>query len=102
MHLKALRYLNLSGMLALFISLVNVQPKKKGLFSFLGRSKKDDSALEFTKFLCSNNIELSRDNYLPFYVVYAYLTSKRFSDQAHNEHTWEMRFETIFSIMGLI
>jgi|LGVF01.2.fsa_nt_gb hypothetical protein len=69
---------------------------------FLGRSKKDDSALEFTQFLCSNNIELSRDNYLPFYVVYAYLTSKRFSDRAHNEHTCEMRFETIFSIMGLI
>lgn len=79
-HIEALRTLSRSGKLAPVIYPGNVKYKKKALFSFLSRSKRDDSALKFIEFLFRNGIKLTRDNYLPFFVVYAYLTSKRFSE----------------------
>ncbi len=77
-HVKALRDLNQSGKIAPVVYPGNVQRKRKALFSFLRKSENDDSALEFLEFLFDNNIPLTRDNYMPFFVVYAYLTSKRF------------------------
>jgi GT-D fold-like domain len=77
-HVKALRDLNQSGKIAPVVYPGNVQRKRKTLFSFLRKSENDDSALEFLEFLFDNNIPLTRDNYMPFFVVYAYLTSKRF------------------------
>ena len=78
-HLKALRYLNRSGKIAPVVYPGNIQRKKKALFSFLHKSENDDSALEFLEFLFNNDIPLTKDNYMPFFVVYAYLTSKRFN-----------------------
>ncbi len=79
MHIEALRALNRSGKLALLIYPGNIQHKKKGFFSFIHKLESDDSALKFLEFLFYNKIKLVRNNYLPFYVVYAYLTSKQFS-----------------------
>ena len=77
-HVKSLDYLDRMGKLAPLIFPGNVLHKKRALFSLFSKSKGDNSALRFVEFLFDNSVELSRDNYLPFYVVYAYLTSKRF------------------------
>lgn len=80
LHLEALRVLGRSGKLAPLIFPANVQHKKKTFFSFLRRLKNDHSALEFLEFLLENQVALMRENYVPFYVVYAYLTSRSFCE----------------------
>ena len=77
-HVKSLGYLRHMGKLAPLIFPGNVLHKKKTLFSLFSKPKGDNSALKFIEFLWDNSIDLSKDNYVPFYVVYAYLTSKRF------------------------
>jgi hypothetical protein len=78
-HVKALKLLERNGKYAPLIFPGNVRPKKKRLFSFLPKNKGDDSALLFLKFLHEHKINITRENYLPFFVVYAYLTSEKFS-----------------------
>lgn len=85
-HIEALRLLNRSGKLAPLIFPGNVQLKRKSFFSFFIKSNVDDSALRFMDFLLSNRIELTRNNYIPFYVVYAYLVSDQFRKRM-NEKT---------------
>jgi hypothetical protein len=84
-HIDALKLLNRSGKLAPLIFPGNVQPKRKTFFSFLIKSKIDDSALRFMDFLMNNKIELTRSNYIPFYVVYAYLASDQFRKMMHEK-----------------
>lgn len=79
-HIEALEILSRSGRLAALIYPGNVHLKKKGLFSFFCKPKGDNSALKFIDFLYDHNIELTNENYLPFYVVYAYLTSEAFGN----------------------
>nr|NQU91006.1 hypothetical protein [Bacteroidota bacterium] len=79
-HIKALKILAESGKLASLIFPENVRQKKKGLFSFFSKSREDNSALKFIDFLYDHNIELTNKNYLPFYVVYGYLTSEDFGN----------------------
>lgn len=81
-HIKVLKGLNRSGKIAPVIYPGNIQHRKKVLFPFFLKSKVNDSAIKFLDFLFDNQIYLSRDNYLPFFVVYAYLTSKRFLEIA--------------------
>ncbi len=78
-HIEALKLLNRIGKLAPLIYPGNVQHKARSLLPFLGKSKIDSRALRFTDFLYLNGISLTKNNYVPFYVVYAYLTSKLFS-----------------------
>jgi hypothetical protein len=78
-HVKALNLLEHGGKYAPLIFPGNVQPKKKHLFSFLHKKESDDSALMFLEFLKKHNISITHQNYIPFFVVYAYLTSERFS-----------------------
>lgn len=78
-HIEALRYLHQNGKLAPVIFPGNVRPKKKTLFSFFRKSESDDSAVCFLEFLHDRNILLEPYNYIPFFVVYAYLTSAIFS-----------------------
>lgn len=80
MHIEALKILSVSGKFASLIYPGNVRQEKKGLFSFFRKSKRDDSALKFIDFLYDHAIELTDKNYVPFYVVYAYLTSKAFGN----------------------
>ncbi len=79
LHIEALKVLAESGKITPLIYPGNTQHEKKGFFSFLRKPKGDNSASKFVDFLFNNNIELNRDSYLPFYVVYAYLTSKSFA-----------------------
>lgn len=85
-HIEALRILAQSGMLAPLIFPGNTQPGKESFFSFGQKSKIDSSGIKFIDFLCSHGIELNRNNYIPFYVVYAYLTSEHFARLAHNKN----------------
>jgi hypothetical protein len=78
-HLEALAVLSQIGKLAPLIYPGNVQRQRKGFFSFVYRRKDDKSALEFVEFLNDNKIAMTGENYLPFYVIYAYLTSSQFS-----------------------
>ena len=79
LHLDALKYLCESGRLAPLINHRNTDTIKKRVMSFFGRPKSNDSASKFIELLFDHNMALSGENYLPFYVVYAYLTSKKFS-----------------------
>ncbi|OPY90137.1 MAG: hypothetical protein A4E73_02641 [Syntrophaceae bacterium PtaU1.Bin231] len=77
-HLEAMRTLARRGRIAPLVFPGNTRKKARGLFSFLRKSH-DDSALGFLAFLAANGIELTGDNYVPFYAVYAYLASGRFA-----------------------
>ncbi|MFZ5994744.1 MAG: hypothetical protein ACOYU4_07145 [Thermodesulfobacteriota bacterium] len=78
-HLEALNTLAGLGKFAPLIFPGNMHQEAKGFFSFLRKSKQGGSASTFVNFLYQNHIELTGDNYLPFYVVYAYLTSEDFA-----------------------
>ena len=73
LHIGALKKLARIGKLAPLVF-----PGNKGLFSLLRSSKKNSSASTFMEFLFDNGIEMTADNYMPFYVIYAYLTSEDF------------------------
>lgn len=77
-HIDAFTQLAASGKIAPLIYPGNVRRKHKGILRFFRRTKGDDTALQFIDFLYDNGIELREDNYIPFYIVYAYLTSKYF------------------------
>jgi len=78
-HVDTLRHLIRTGKIAPLIFPGNIRPEKKKPFLFFQRSRQSVSATEFLEFLYQNQILLSRDNYIPFYVVYAYLTSEPFA-----------------------
>ncbi len=78
-HLEAMKILARSGKLAPLIFPGNTETGKGGFISFLSRWKKDSSAVSFLDFLCRNDIRLTGDNYIPFYVIYAYLVSESFA-----------------------
>ncbi|MFH1756989.1 MAG: hypothetical protein ABH969_02975 [Pseudomonadota bacterium] len=78
-HIEALRFLSQTGMFASLVFPGNTQGEDKKFFSFWRRAKIDSSAITFLEFLFSQDIELEQNNYLPFYVVYAYLTSELFA-----------------------
>jgi hypothetical protein len=77
-HIAALKILAASGKLAPLIFPGNITRKAKGLFNLFRRSRVESSASTFMNFLFGKRIELTADNYMPFYVVYAYLTSEDF------------------------
>lgn len=79
-HIEALKILAESGKIAPLIYPGNVRQKKNGVFSLFRGSKGDGSALKFIEFLLNHNIELTNKNYIPFYIVYAYLTSNDFGN----------------------
>ena len=79
-HVAALRELTQKGLLAPLIFPGNTQKEsRKSFLSLLHRTRIDNSAIFFLQFLHENSISLTKDNYLPFYVVYAYLVSSQFS-----------------------
>jgi hypothetical protein len=80
LHIAAFRSLSESGKLAPLVFPGNVarQPKR-GLFAFLRRSGEEGVAVSFLNFLRDNGIRLTDANYVPFYAVYAYLTSEAFA-----------------------
>lgn len=77
-HIEAISKTAQRGQLAPLVFPGNTAPKQEGLLSFLKRKKSDSSAVVFLDFLKGNGIRLTGENYIPFYVVYAYLTSAGF------------------------
>ena len=78
LHVEAIAYVALRGLLAPLVFPGNSHKKEAGIFSFL-RKKPDTGATDFLNLLNQNNIRLTADNYLPFYALYAYLTSDLFA-----------------------
>ena len=78
-HRDALQYLSVTGIMTPLIFPGNIGRKAKGFFSFLGKFRTPSSAETFLTFLSESPIELNSHNYLPFYVVYAWLTSAVFA-----------------------
>jgi hypothetical protein len=78
-HIEAMRSLARRGRIASLVFPGNTREKERGIFSFLRKSKNDDSAIGFLDFLAANGIELTGGNYIPFYAVYAYLVTDRFA-----------------------
>jgi hypothetical protein len=78
LHIAAMRYLATNGVLAPLVYPGNSYSPVGGLFSFL-RRRKDSSGIDFLDFLNTAAITLNSFNYMPFYVVYAFLTSPEFA-----------------------
>nr|WP_321399781.1 hypothetical protein [uncultured Desulfobacter sp.] len=78
-HAEYLRFLSQNGIVAPLIHPGNSNPPRKFLFIW---EKKEDGgclSLRFLQFLNENQIVLTKENYIPFYVIYAYLSSKLFA-----------------------
>lgn len=84
-HIAALKYVETTGLMAPLIFPGNIHRKSRHLFSFMTQ-KKDSSAADFLDFLQSHDIHLRPENYIPFYVVYAYLSSFEFAATVHGKH----------------
>jgi hypothetical protein len=79
LHIDALRRLAEGGKMAPLIFPGNISYKrKKGLLSFFG-GPEEPSSISFLDFLRASDVELNGENYIPFYAVYAYLTSETFA-----------------------
>jgi hypothetical protein len=77
-HIAAMKYVAANGFFAPLIFPGNAQTNADDFFSFF-QSKKDSSGADFLDFLYTENIILNSSNYIPFYVVYAYLSSAEFA-----------------------
>lgn len=77
-HAEDLRYVAETGILAPLVFPGNIGPVRRKFPAFWKRSG-DDGAAFFLEFLQEHGVCLSETNYAPFYVVYAYLTSRAFA-----------------------
>ena len=108
LHIDALARLSREGLLAPLIFPGNVEQPRRGIMALVPRLKQRPSASTFLQLLEKHGIPLTGDNYLPFYVVYAWLSSVAFAhlmdgkkicligsewDQAACRH-WFTRFES--------
>lgn len=75
LHVDALARLSRMGYLAPLVFPGNIAKPRRGLSALLGGFRKRPSATTFLAFLHRHGIPLTGDNYLPFYVVYAWLSS---------------------------
>jgi len=79
-HMEAMRVLSRTGKMAPLVYPGNTEPLAQGLLSFLKRKTYNRSALRFIDFLYDHQVSITGDNYVPFYVVYAYLISREFAE----------------------
>jgi hypothetical protein len=77
-HVKALQHLVAEGIIAPLIFPGNVR-QRRGLRALFGKKDGRDLALRFLEFLAKNEVRITGSNYVPFYVVYAYLSGARFA-----------------------
>jgi hypothetical protein len=81
-HGEDLRYVAESGILAPLVFPGNVGPVRRR-FPVFWKRRGDDGAARFLDFLRGHGVRLTGTNYVPFYVVYAYLTSRSFAAAVH-------------------
>lgn len=77
-HAEDLRYVAGKGLLAPLIFPGNVTPRRRAI-PLIRKAMGDDSGAAFLSFLDRHGVALAGSSYVPFYVVYAYLTSTRFA-----------------------
>lgn len=77
-HIEAMKYLEVNGLFAPLVFPGNSETKEQNFFSFR-KMKRDSSGADFLNFLYNHGISLNPDNYIPFYAVYAYLSSDQFA-----------------------
>lgn len=85
LHVAAMKYLAEQGLFAPLIFPGNSHVVEQKLFSFR-KQKRDSSGAEFLDFLSANRIGLTAQNYIPFYVIYAYLSSAAFAAAMDGKH----------------
>ena len=78
MHITALKRLGEDGLLAPLVFHGNSEEVPPGWRRILHMRYVNDSSRKFLDFLSYIAINLNSENYVPFYVIYAYLTSSRF------------------------
>jgi hypothetical protein len=86
MHVEALRRLAAAGQIAALVFPGNLSANRSLFKRMLRPWKRESSAVSFLKFLDQHGIELSAANYLPFYVVYACLSSEEFRRSLDGKH----------------
>jgi hypothetical protein len=79
LHIDAFRRLTASGKMAPLIFPGNIGRERKRTFLSFFRRSEEVSAASFLNFLQGHGIALTGENYIPFYAVYAYLTSEAFA-----------------------
>jgi hypothetical protein len=84
-HIAAMKYLEENGLFAPLVFLENSNVVSQTIFSFSQR-KKNSSGAGFLNFLQESGISLTPVNYIPFYVVYAYLSSAQFALTMNNKN----------------
>lgn len=84
-HLAALKDISDYGLLAPLIFPGNTQGPSLS-FPFFKKKERDSTAADFLDFLYKNEIKLTSENYMPFYVVYAYLSSMEFASAVHRKN----------------
>lgn len=77
-HIAAMKYLAGHGLFAALVYPGNSFPRTSQLLSFR-KSKEDSSGADFLDFLYAHDININEENYIPFYVIYAYLSSAQFA-----------------------
>lgn len=83
-HISAMKYLAANGLFAPLVFPGNSHTPEGGLFSFL-QAKEDSSGADFLNFLHMQGISLNSENYVPFYVIYAYLSSAEFASSLNGK-----------------
>jgi hypothetical protein len=79
LHIAAFRKLAASGKMAPLIFPGNIVRGRKRTFLSFFRGSEEASAVSFLDFLRGQGISWTGEHYIPFYVVYAYLTSEAFA-----------------------
>lgn len=77
-HIKDIQYVSEYGVLAALIFPGNMR-RQSMLRSLFKKKNGNDMALRFLELLARNHIRLTVSNYVPFYAIYAYLSSTRFA-----------------------
>ena len=85
LHVSSFDYVSKHGILAPLICRMNTHSKTLLEKLFKKKNRRNDLALTFLSFLLKNNIDLTASNYIPFYVIYAYLSSNVFSSRLNGK-----------------
>lgn len=78
-HVEALTRLSRTGLLAPLVFPGNIAPPRRGISSLFSGFRSRPSAVTFLDFLHRHDVSLTGGNYLPFYAVYAWLSSPAFT-----------------------
>lgn len=79
LHIDAFRKLAANGKMAPLIFPGNIRRRRKRTFLSFLRDSEEASAVSFLDFLQGHGIAWAGEHYIPFYAVYAYLTSEAFA-----------------------